>query len=109
MAKAKYKRVLLKLSGESLSGQDGLGIDPHKGEAIAQRVLRVIGYTDRHHAVFFKPRPLMGGQIFTLCGGFTHAQLPFLCLLTLSCCYYSIGLNCRITPPAPCHVAQTAA
>lgn len=34
----KYRRILLKLSGESLAGQDGFGIDPLQAEAIAQRV-----------------------------------------------------------------------
>ena len=41
-AKSKYKRVLLKLGGESLSGQGGLGIDPNKAEAIAERVREVV-------------------------------------------------------------------
>ena len=40
--KAKYKRILLKLSGEALSGEDGSGIDPHKAEAIAVRVKDVV-------------------------------------------------------------------
>ena len=34
----KYKRILLKLSGESLSGANGFGIDPVRAEDIAQRV-----------------------------------------------------------------------
>lgn len=41
-AKAKYKRVLLKLSGEALAGENGLGIDPNKAETIAERVREVI-------------------------------------------------------------------
>ncbi|MDA1329678.1 MAG: UMP kinase [Chloroflexi bacterium] len=41
-AKIKYDRVLLKLSGEALSGEDGYGIDPHKAETIAQRAREVV-------------------------------------------------------------------
>jgi uridylate kinase len=37
----KYKRILLKLSGESLGGQDGSGIDPTLAEDVAQRVKEV--------------------------------------------------------------------
>lgn len=37
----KYKRILLKISGESLSGADGHGIDPQQAEDIAQRLVRV--------------------------------------------------------------------
>lgn len=37
----KYHRILLKLSGESLAGEDGLGVDPLQAEAIAERVKRV--------------------------------------------------------------------
>jgi uridylate kinase len=40
--KAKYKRILLKLSGEALAGSDGYGIDPLKAEDIAQRVQKII-------------------------------------------------------------------
>jgi uridylate kinase len=38
MGELKYKRILLKLGGESLGGPDGLGIDPLQAEAIAGRV-----------------------------------------------------------------------
>jgi len=38
----KYRRVLLKLGGESLAGEDGTGIDPRRAEAIAQSVSKVI-------------------------------------------------------------------
>jgi uridylate kinase len=38
MTDLKYRRILLKLSGESLAGADGFGIDPLQAEAIAQRV-----------------------------------------------------------------------
>jgi len=34
----KFKRILLKLSGESLAGPGGFGIDPLQAEAIARRV-----------------------------------------------------------------------
>ena len=36
--KLKYRRILLKLSGESLSGPQGYGIDPLRAEDVAQRV-----------------------------------------------------------------------
>ena len=36
-----YKRILLKLSGESLAGKQGFGIDPDKIEYVAQRVKAV--------------------------------------------------------------------
>jgi uridylate kinase len=38
MPELKFKRILLKLSGESLAGPDGFGIDPLQAEAIAKRV-----------------------------------------------------------------------
>jgi uridylate kinase len=38
MTELKYKRILLKLSGESLAGPDGFGINPLKAEAIAERL-----------------------------------------------------------------------
>lgn len=39
--KLKYKRILLKLGGEALSGEDGQGIDPQRAVDIAERVARV--------------------------------------------------------------------
>lgn len=41
-AKSKYKRVLLKLSGEALTGSQGHSIDPKKAETIAERVREVV-------------------------------------------------------------------
>jgi uridylate kinase len=38
MANFKYRRVLLKLGGESLAGPTGFGIDPLQAEAVARRV-----------------------------------------------------------------------
>ena len=38
----KYKRILLKLSGESLAGPEGYGIDPLRAEDVAQRVQEII-------------------------------------------------------------------
>ena len=37
----KYKRILLKLGGESLAGPEGDGIDPSAGETLAQRIQAV--------------------------------------------------------------------
>lgn len=37
----KYRRILLKLSGEALNGPQGFGIDPLEAEAIAERVRAV--------------------------------------------------------------------
>jgi len=41
MANLKFKRILLKLSGESIAGPNGFGIDPEQAEAIAERVKTV--------------------------------------------------------------------
>ncbi len=37
----KYKRILLKLSGESLTGPDGFGIDPLQAENVAQHIQEI--------------------------------------------------------------------
>ena len=39
MSQAKYKRVLLKLSGEFLAGASGFGIDPAVVEEVARQIL----------------------------------------------------------------------
>ena len=39
---AKYKRILLKLSGEALSSDDGFGIDPLKAEELAQVIADIV-------------------------------------------------------------------
>ena len=41
MADLKYKRVLLKLSGEALAGDKGFGVDPQVISSIAQEIVRV--------------------------------------------------------------------
>jgi uridylate kinase len=41
MEKLKYHRILLKLSGEALAGDNGNGIDPHRALDIAKRVREV--------------------------------------------------------------------
>ncbi|HEX76185.1 MAG TPA: UMP kinase [Dehalococcoidia bacterium] len=42
MSKAKYKRVLLKLSGEALMGEKGFGVDHSVLARVAQQIKRVI-------------------------------------------------------------------
>ena len=41
MAELKYKRILLKLSGESLGGKSGFGIDVDEAESVAIRIKEV--------------------------------------------------------------------
>jgi uridylate kinase len=41
MAELKYKRILLKLSGEALAGGSGFGIDVNEAESIASRIKEV--------------------------------------------------------------------
>ena len=41
MSKAKYRRVMLKLGGESLAGPGGYGIDPERAEEVADKIRRV--------------------------------------------------------------------
>jgi len=41
MSEMKYKRILLKLSGEALAGASGFGIDVSEAEAIASRIKEV--------------------------------------------------------------------
>ena len=40
-ADKKYKRVVLKLSGEALAGEKGFGIDPHVVDALAAQIQKV--------------------------------------------------------------------
>ena len=42
MSEVKYKRVILKLSGEALAGEKGMGIDPGVIHAIAKQVKEVV-------------------------------------------------------------------
>ncbi|HWI41278.1 MAG TPA: UMP kinase, partial [Verrucomicrobiae bacterium] len=42
MEKASYKRVLLKLSGEALAGDQGYGIEPRTITAIASEIREVV-------------------------------------------------------------------
>ncbi len=41
MDNLKYRRILLKLSGEALAGEEGFGIDPHRANDIALRVRKI--------------------------------------------------------------------
>jgi uridylate kinase len=41
MSEPAYRRVLLKLGGEALSGPQGFGIDPQRAEAVAMKVQQV--------------------------------------------------------------------
>ena len=38
----KYRRVLLKMGGEALAGEGGLGIDPRRAEEAAQKILAIV-------------------------------------------------------------------
>lgn len=42
MEKPKYKRIVLKLSGEALAGSQGYGIDPEVIQSIAQQVKEIV-------------------------------------------------------------------
>jgi uridylate kinase len=42
MSKAKYKRIVLKLSGEALAGKQGFGIDPAIIQSIAKQVKEIV-------------------------------------------------------------------
>jgi uridylate kinase len=41
MENLKYRRILLKMGGEALSGQDGFGIDPQEANDIAHKVRKI--------------------------------------------------------------------
>jgi len=41
MAHVRYRRVLLKIGGESLAGPEGFGIDPHMAEEVATKIKAV--------------------------------------------------------------------
>ena len=42
MAEIRYRRVLLKLGGEALAGEGGLGINPRQAEFVARKVVDVV-------------------------------------------------------------------
>jgi uridylate kinase len=41
MSTLRYRRVLLKLSGEALAGEGGFGIDPHRADVVAGKIRRL--------------------------------------------------------------------
>ena len=41
MARVRYRRILLKIGGESLAGSEGYGIDPHMAEEVATKIKAV--------------------------------------------------------------------
>lgn len=41
MASPRYKRIVLKIGGESLAGTEGFGIDPHKADDVAAMIAAV--------------------------------------------------------------------
>ena len=47
MANNKYKRVLLKISGEALLGEQQFGIDPKPVEMIADEIRSIYGVEER--------------------------------------------------------------
>jgi uridylate kinase len=68
MAVAKYKRVLLKLGGESLSEPGGYGISPHMAEEVAAKVQAVL-------ALEAEVAIVMGaGNIWRGIDGLTHGM-----------------------------------
>jgi uridylate kinase len=44
MAEAKYRRILLKLSGDFMAGSTGFGVDPHTIEDVSQQILEALAY-----------------------------------------------------------------
>ncbi len=42
MSELKYHRILLKLGGEALAGENGFGINPHRAREVANKVLGVV-------------------------------------------------------------------
>ena len=44
MAEPQYKRIMLKLSGESLGGAQGYGVSPLRAELVAAQIKRVLAY-----------------------------------------------------------------
>jgi uridylate kinase len=41
MSALRYRRILLKLGGEALAGEGGVGIDPHEADIVAKKVRRL--------------------------------------------------------------------
>jgi uridylate kinase len=44
MAEAKYRRILLKLSGDFMAGPTGFGVDPHTIDDVSQQILEALAY-----------------------------------------------------------------
>jgi uridylate kinase len=44
MAVAKYKRVLLKLSGDFISGESGFGVDPVQVDLLSEQIIKALVY-----------------------------------------------------------------
>ena len=93
----KYKRIVLKLSGEALAGENDFGINPPVVEDIAKQIKKV------HDAGLEVAIVVGGGNIWRgLSGsakGLDRAQADYVCLSTSRCfgkyeCLYARS-NCH--------------
>ena len=76
MAELKYKRVLLKLSGEALAGEKQIGIDPHTVSKICAEIADVVDMGLEVALV------IGGGNIFRAHGiALLMTHLAFYCVL----------------------------
>jgi uridylate kinase len=98
----KYKRALLKLSGEALQGQAGFGIDPDVLESISHQVAEVVGENGVELAVvigggnIFRGRQLAEKGLSRTTGDYMGMLATVINALALQESFEKIGLETRV-------------
>ncbi|MFH1134965.1 MAG: UMP kinase [Pseudomonadota bacterium] len=102
MARFKYKRALLKLSGEALQGKAGFGIDPDVLESISHQVAEVVGENGVDLAVvigggnIFRGRLLAEKGLNRSTGDYMGMLATVINALALQEAFEKIGLETRV-------------
>ena len=107
MSDIRYKRVLLKLSGEALMGDGQYGIDPKVTDHLAKQVKELLAVGHEVGVV------VGGGNIFRgmagAAGGMERAQADYMGMLAtvMNCIYVSEifrsqGMMTAVLTPFPC-------
>ena len=68
MVEPKYKRVVLKLSGEAMAGQSGFGIDPATIKEMVKEIKEV-------HALGVEIAIIVTGSLYLSCRSVPHSSL----------------------------------